>query len=91
MTNPKQNLLNGIRATAEPHIGNYLGAIKPTVELQDEYNCFFMIANLHSLTTPFEPKELREATIHVVADFIALGARSSKVHALCAIRCARTC
>ena len=70
---PKLNLLSGLRSTSEPHVGNYLGAIKQFIELQDQYNCFFMVANLHSLTTPFVPKELRENTVNVVADYVALG------------------
>lgn len=69
----KEILVSGIRASGNPHIGNYLGAIKQFIELQDKFECFFFIADLHSLTTPFEPKELHKNTIEAVADYIALG------------------
>ncbi len=69
----KKILASGIRASSEPHIGNYLGAIRQFVEMQDEYDCTFFIVDLHTLTTPFEPKELRKNSIEVAADFLALG------------------
>ncbi len=69
----KKILASGIRASSEPHIGNYLGAIKQFIELQDVHDCSFFIVDLHTLTTPFEPKELRRNSIEVAADFLALG------------------
>ncbi len=69
----KQILVSGIRASSEPHIGNYLGALRQFVENQDKYDCYFFIADLHTLTTPFNPQELRRSTLEVVADYIALG------------------
>ncbi|GAC1573791.1 MAG: tryptophan--tRNA ligase [Candidatus Doudnabacteria bacterium] len=68
-----QILVSGLRASSEPHIGNYLGAIKQFIKYQDEYDCSFFIADLHTLTTPFEPKELRKNAIEVAADYLALG------------------
>lgn len=69
----KQTLVSGLRASSEPHIGNYLGAIKQFVEKQNDYDCYFFIADLHTLTTPFEPKELRKNVTDVVATYLAAG------------------
>lgn len=69
----RQNLFSGIRATSAPHLGNYLGAIKQFIALQNDYNCFFCVVDLHTLTTPFEPHELRQNTLEVAADYLALG------------------
>lgn len=69
----KQTLVSGLRASSEPHIGNYLGAIRQFLKYQDQYECNFFIADLHTLTTPFEPKELRKNAMEVAADYLALG------------------
>ncbi len=69
----KQNLFSGIRATSAPHIGNYLGAIRQFIALQNSHNCLFGVMDLHTLTTPFEPKELRKNTLEAAADYLALG------------------
>ncbi len=71
----KSTILSGIRASGRLHVGNYLGALKQFVELQnsEESNCFFFIADLHALTTPFEPKELTQNTLEVAAEYLAAG------------------
>jgi tryptophanyl-tRNA synthetase len=71
----QETILSGVRATGNLHIGNYLGALKQYVDLQNQGNnkCLFFVADLHALTTPFEPKELRQNTLNVVADYIAAG------------------
>lgn len=71
----RQTLVSGIRASSNPHIGNYLGAIKQFIQLQDndQLERFYFIADLHSLTTPFEKKELRKNTFDVAATYLALG------------------
>lgn len=71
----KDNILSGIRATGRLHIGNYLGALQNFIALQNDPSkqCFFMVADLHALTTPFDVNELRENTLHVVAEYIAAG------------------
>jgi tryptophanyl-tRNA synthetase len=66
-------LTSGIRATGTAHLGNYLGAIKQFIELQNQYACNFFIADLHALTTPFVPAEIRKNTLDVAADYLALG------------------
>ena len=76
----KDTIVSGIRASGKLHIGNYLGALKQFVELQDQHagNCYFFIADLHALTTPFEPKELSKNTLEVAADYLAAGIDPNK-------------
>jgi tryptophanyl-tRNA synthetase len=71
----KDTIVSGIRATGKLHIGNYLGALKHFVDLQNENRItgYFFIADLHALTTPFEPKDLNENTYDVVAEYLAAG------------------
>lgn len=75
MSKQKQTIVSGIRASGKLHIGNYLGALKQFVDLQNDpnNNCFFFIADLHAITTPFEPEELSKNTIEVAADYLAAG------------------
>jgi tryptophanyl-tRNA synthetase len=70
-----KRILSGIRATGKLHVGNYLGALKQFVELQNQNpgECYFFIADLHALTTPFEPKELSKNTLEVAAEYLAAG------------------
>lgn len=76
----KQTIVSGIRATGKLHVGNYLGALKQFVELQDEgHECYFFIADLHALTTDFEPKQLRKDTLEVVAEYLAAGLDPNKI------------
>jgi tryptophanyl-tRNA synthetase len=71
----KDRIVSGIRATGRLHLGNYLGALKQFVDLQngDKHDCFFFIADLHAITTPFEPQELSQNTLHVAAEYLAAG------------------
>lgn len=66
-------ILSGIQPTGEMHIGNYLGAAKHWLKLQENHTCFFMVADLHALTILLEPKEFSQATINKVAELIAIG------------------
>lgn len=70
----KQTIVSGIRASGSLHVGNYLGALKQFVELQNQgHHCYFFIADLHGLTTPFEPKKLSKDTLDVAATYLAAG------------------
>lgn len=71
----KKIVLSGIRATGKMHLGNYIGALKNFVELsQDkEKECFYFIANLHTLTTHTSPEELKSSVDQIVLDFVACG------------------
>ncbi|MBC7828182.1 MAG: tryptophan--tRNA ligase [Chitinophagaceae bacterium] len=65
--------MSGIRSTGFLHLGNYFGAIRNYVRMQDEYECYFMVADLHSLTTHPETKELKINVHRVLAENIACG------------------
>ena len=66
-------IFSGIQPTGNLHLGNYLGAIRNWVALQHEYECIFCIVDLHALTLPQEPDELRASTREVTAAYIAAG------------------
>jgi tryptophanyl-tRNA synthetase len=68
-----KRILSGIQPTNTLNLGNYLGAIKNWVKMQHEYDCYFMIADLHALTNPPEPDVLRRNTREVAATYIACG------------------
>lgn len=69
----KKVILSGIQATGDLHLGHYIGVLKRFVEMQDKYNCYYMIANLHALTVRREPKELKENAYKLLASYIAAG------------------
>ncbi len=66
-------VLSGIQPTGQIHIGNYLGAIKQWVELQEKNECVFFISDLHSLTIPYKPEKLQKNIFEVAAAFLAAG------------------
>ena len=66
-------VLSGIQSNGKLHLGNYLGAMKQHIELQEENDCFYFIANYHSLTTIQDPDVLRKYTLDVALDNLALG------------------
>ncbi len=69
----KKRVYSGIRATGRLHLGNYLGAVKGMLALQDEYDCVFSVVDLHALTTPYDPKTLQESMRNVIVDYLAAG------------------
>lgn len=71
----KPILISGIQPTGKLHIGNYLGALKNFVDLQNsgKYQCYFFVADLHSLTEDFNPKDKQKQTMDVVLSFLAAG------------------
>jgi tryptophanyl-tRNA synthetase len=69
----KEVVLSGIRPTGFLHLGNYFGAMRNYVRMQNEYNCYFFVANWHSLTTHPDTKELRNAVNRVIAENVACG------------------
>ena len=73
-TTDKPRVLSGIQPTADSyHLGNYLGALKQWIELQDDFDAFYFIPDMHALTVEQDPKQLRERTYAGVAQLIALG------------------
>lgn len=75
MENDKKRVLSGIRATGRLHLGNYLGAVKGMVELQDnpEYETYYMVADAHAITTPYDVEKLDQNRKDVVLDYLAAG------------------
>lgn len=66
-------LLSGVKPTGRPHIGNYFGAMKQFVDLQNEYDSRIFIADLHAFTTTTDAKQIREDIIGVALDYLAIG------------------
>lgn len=73
--NKKKRVLSGIRATGRLHLGNYLGAVKGMLTLQDDpdYETFYMVADAHTLTTPYDVEKLRQNRREVIIDYLAAG------------------
>lgn len=75
----KEIVVSGIRPTGFLHLGNYFGAMRNYVRMQQEYDCFFFVADWHSLTTHPDTKELKESVLRVLAENIAAGLDPEKV------------
>jgi tryptophanyl-tRNA synthetase len=69
----KGQIFSGVQPTGNLHLGNYLGAIKQWVKLQDDYNCMFCIVDMHAITMPQDPAALRQSTREMAAAYIASG------------------
>jgi len=69
----KETVVSGIRPTGKLHLGNYFGAVSNFIKMQHEYNCFFFIADLHSLTTHPTPGDLHGYVKHVLVEYLACG------------------
>jgi tryptophanyl-tRNA synthetase len=69
----KELVFSGVQPTGNLHLGNYLGAIKRFVELQDRYDCIYCVVDLHAITVWQDPNELPKAIREVTAAFIACG------------------
>jgi len=76
----KKRVLSGIRATGRLHLGNYLGAVKGMIELQNnpDYETFYFVVDLHTLTTPFNPKTLQSGIREIVLDYLSAGLDPNK-------------
>lgn len=73
MSSEIKTIFSGIQPSGDLTIGNYFGAIKNWLKLQDEYNCFFCIVDLHAITLRQDPKKLREKILETLAIYIASG------------------
>ncbi len=71
--NGKKNILTGSAPSGNLTIGNYIGAVRNWLLHQEEYNCYYMVANLHGITTKQDPKELKERTLSFYAQYLACG------------------
>ncbi len=79
----RQVVVSGVRPTGNLHLGNYFGALRNYVKMQNEYHCYFFIADLHSLTTHPDTKELKENVLHVASEYLACGLDPDKVVLYC--------
>ncbi len=83
MSTQREIVMSGIRPTGYLHLGNYFGAMQNYVKMQEQYECYFMVADWHSLTTHPDTKELRENVKRVFAENIACGLDPDKVALYC--------
>ena len=79
-TSVKQRVFSGTRATGRLHLGNYLGALKGYIELQNNpaYDCIYMAMDLHTITTPYNSKTLANQTQNIIIDYLAAGLNPEK-------------
>ncbi|MCD8167101.1 MAG: tryptophan--tRNA ligase [Bacteroides sp.] len=68
-----ETVVSGIRPTGNLHLGNYFGAVKSFIQMQNEYNCFFFIADWHSLTTRPKPENIINSACTILAEYLACG------------------
>ncbi len=73
-----KRVFSGVQPTGNIHLGNYLGALRQFVELQEEYQCLYCIVDLHAITVPQDPKELRKHILDVAALYLAVGVDPKK-------------
>lgn len=69
----KKRVYSGIRATGRLHLGNYLGAVKGMLALQDTYDCIFSVVDSHTITVPYDPTTLRQSVREIILDYLAAG------------------
>ncbi len=74
----KKTIFSGMQPSGRLTLGNYLGAMRNWVKLQDEYNCYYCVVDLHAITVPQIPKDLRKTTLDVLAQYIASGIEPDK-------------
>ena len=68
-----ESVFSGIQPSGELHLGNYLGAVRTWVELQDQYRCLFCIVDFHAITQPYEPEEMSKRIREMAIDLVACG------------------
>lgn len=73
MSEKKEIVLSGIRSTGNLHLGNYFGALRKFVAIQDNYDCNFFVADLHALTTSPDPEALHANVKNIIAEYLAAG------------------
>jgi len=74
----KKRVFSGVQPTGNIHIGNYIGALKQFVDLQDETDAIYCIVDMHSITVPQDPKELQKNILDVAALYMAVGLDPNK-------------
>lgn len=74
----RKTIFSGVQPSGKMTLGNYLGALKNWVKLQDEYDCFYSLVNLHAITVPQDPEVLRNNTLELMAQFLSCGIDPNK-------------
>jgi len=70
---PMKTVFSGIQPSGQLHLGNYLGAIRNWVSLQDQYRCFFCVVDYHAITQSYQVRDMRKRVVDMVVDLLALG------------------
>lgn len=91
MINDKKVLFSGMQATGNLTLGNYLGALKNWITLSDEYECFYSVVDMHSITVRQDPATLRKRARALLTLYIAAGLDPEKKLYLLSVSCLRTC
>jgi len=71
-------IFSAVRPTGEIHIGNYLGSINQWIELQEQHDCYFAIADLHAITTPYDKNALKDKIFNLAVTYLSLGVNPDK-------------
>ena len=74
----REIVVSGIRPTGNLHLGNYFGAVQSFLQMQNDYNCYFFIADWHSLTTRPKPEDIIRSSNTILAEYLACGIDPSK-------------
>ena len=74
----KKRVLSLIQPTGDLHLGNYFGAVRNWVKIQDQFECFYGVADLHAMTMPYDAKALKENTLRMIAGLLACGVDPEK-------------
>src|SRR5436305_12570538 len=77
---PRRRILSGMRPTGRFHLGNYFGAAKNWVDLQETYDCYYMVADYHGLTSQPHADRFERDLVDLAADMIAVGVRPESIY-----------
>ncbi len=75
MSKGRKTVLSGIQPTGDIHLGNYFGAVKNWVDLQEDYRCYYMVVDYHAMTMPYDVKKLRNKTWELIFNLVAIGVK----------------
>lgn len=87
----KPIVLSGCQPSGQLTLGNYMGALKQWVSMQDDHDCLYMLVDLHAITVRQDPKQLFEACLDGLALYLACGIDPEKKHFIRAVSCTSTC
>ncbi len=76
----RKRVYSGIRATGRLHLGNYFGAVKGMLALQESFDCIFSVVDLHTITVPYDPLTLKSSVREIITDYLAAGLDPKKCH-----------